>query len=315
CPPPPFGESTESQSRVRWGFLLLVSVLVYGSHAPLISWCKIDGQIPFSSSSVVVLIELAKLLVSIALWTAQDRGGKAGVTLSARGVCPLAIPALLYALNNNLVVHMQRHMDPSTFQVLSNLKIASTAVLYTILLHKPLSLLKWLALFLLMAAGACQTYSGFSSRQEPWTETHLYITMQGLAMMLVYCTISGLSAVFTERILKSQQLPLNLQNLFLYLFGLLINLGVHLASSPDGGFFQGYSVWVGLIISTQALNGLLMSVVMKYDTNITRLFVISCSMLVNTTLSVCFFSLQLTPHFLVAVLLVSLAIHLYYRVK
>lgn len=294
---------------------MLLSVLVYGSHAPLISWCKINGQIPFSSSSVVVLIELAKLLVSVALWAAQGRSGVAGIRLSARAVCPLALPALLYALNNNLVVHMQRHMDPSTFQVLSNLKIASTAVLYTVLFRKRLSLLKWLALLLLMAAGICQTYSGFSSQQEPGTETRLYITGQGLAMMLVYCTVSGLSAVYTEHVLKSQQLPLNLQNLYLYLFGSLINLGVHLTSSPGGGFFKGYSGWVGLIIGSQALNGLLMSVVMKYDTNITRLFVISCSMLVNTTLSICFFSLQLTPHFLAAVLLVSLAIHLYYRVK
>ncbi|XP_067852100.1 probable UDP-sugar transporter protein SLC35A4 [Heptranchias perlo] len=298
------------RGRFRWAFALLLAVLVYGSHAPLIALCKVSGKVPFSSSSVVVLVELTKLSASTALLLARDRGSLGSASL--RAALPFALPAALYAANNNLVVHMQRHMDPVTFQVLSNLKIVATAAFHSLLLRQRLSPRRWLALLLLTAAGACQAGGGLGGEGE---DTRPYLTPLGAVAVAAYCSISGLSAVCTERALKSQPLPLSLQNLFLYAVGLAINSAAHLASSPAGGFFEGYSAWVGVIVATQALNGLLMSAVMKYDSSITRLFLISCSMLVNAALSVLLFQLQLTPLFFVAVGLICVAIHLYYRVR
>ncbi|MBN3274424.1 S35A4 protein, partial [Polyodon spathula] len=213
---------------------------------------------------------------------------------------------------------MQIHMDPSTFQVLSNFKIASTALLYSAFLRKQLSRRQWLSLALLMAAGICHTYSSMDTPKHKVDEaisgTQFHITVLGLLLVFVYCIVSGLAAVYTELILKTQRLPLNLQNLFLYFFGIVVNSGTHLASAEGSGFFDGYSRWVGVIVVTQALNGLLMSVVMKHSSNITRLFVISCSMLVNAVYSVALFSLQLTPLFFVSVFFIAVAIHLYYHV-
>ena len=53
---------------------------------------------------------------------------------------------------------------------------------------------------------------------------------------------------------------------------------------------------------------------MKHSSNITRLFVISCSILVNALLSVALFNLQLTLLFFIAVSCIGLAVHLYYGV-
>ncbi|KAK1161070.1 putative UDP-sugar transporter protein SLC35A4 [Acipenser oxyrinchus oxyrinchus] len=304
--------------QVSWGLLLTLSVLIYGSHAPLITLCKVDNKIPFSSSSCVVLIELAKFIVSLGLLFLRDRHSL-HIAVSWKHVVPYAVPALLYAVNNNLVVFMQVHMDPSTFQVLSNLKIASTALLYSAALRKHLNCRQWLSLALLMAAGICHTYSSMGTPKQKVDEaipgTQFHITALGLLLLLVYCIVSGLAAVYTELILKTQRLPLNLQNLFLYFFGIVVNSGAHLASAEvSSGFFDGYSRWVGVIVVTQALNGLLMSVVMKHSNNITRLFLISCSMLVNAVYSVALFNLQLTPLFFVSVFFIALAIHLYYHV-
>ncbi|XP_067422981.1 probable UDP-sugar transporter protein SLC35A4 [Emydura macquarii macquarii] len=303
-------------SRVLWVLMLVLSIAVYGSHAPLLTLCKVDGKIPFSASSVVVLTELTKLVLSLVSLLIWDRR-KLGVSLSWCHAAPFALSALLYTANNNLVVHMQLFMDPSTYQVLSNLKIGSTALLYSMFLHQRLSLHKWLALFLLTAAGVSYTYGGLQDLQHSSSssEMQLHVTIVGLLLISVYCLISGLSAVYTEVILKTQPLPLNLQNLFLYFFGVLLNLIVHLLSSNGAGFLDGFSFWVLVIVVSQALNGLIMSVVMKHSSNITRLFVISCSMLVNALLSVMLFSLQLTAFFFLAVLLIGLAIHLYYGVK
>ncbi|NXU46666.1 S35A4 protein, partial [Drymodes brunneopygia] len=294
-----------------WALMLLLSVAIYGSHAPLLTLCKVDGAIPFSSTSVVVLVELTKLALSLLLLLGARE--PLGVALSWRHAAPFALSALLYAANNNLVVHMQLFMDPSTFQVLSNLKIVSTALLYSLLLRRRLGARRWLALLLLLAAGVTYSCGGLRGHGDP-RGMSLHVTPVGLLLLSVYCLISGLSAVYTEAILKSQALPLSLQNIFLYFFGVLLNLMGSVWSSTEGGFLEGFSLWVLLVVLSQALNGLIMSVVMKHSSNITRLFIISCSILVNALLSVALFNLQLTLLFFVAVACIGLAVHLYYGV-
>ncbi|KAJ1127991.1 hypothetical protein NDU88_006384 [Pleurodeles waltl] len=309
--PRPVGHRLRS---VLWVIMLMLSVMIYGSHAPLINLCKINGELPFSSSSVVLLIELVKFLTSVVLLLIWDRTSPVA-SLSWHLAAPFAISALLYGANNNLVVHMQHFMDPTTYQVLSNLKIGSTALFYSIFLNKRLSLRKWMALFLLMMAGIMYTYGGIQDQENPASESQLHITLPGLGMMLLYCLISGLSAVYTELILKTQPLPLNVQNLFLYSFGIAMNLVMQVTSGHSRGFFEGFSVWVVVIVVSQAVNGLIMSAVMKHGSNITRLFIISCSMLVNGLLSYLLFSLNLTALFFMSVLCIGLSVHLYYGTK
>lgn len=304
--------------RTQWSVLFVLMVLIYGSHAPLITLTKIDGRVPFSPSSCVVMIELAKLLISlVTLFLSGDISTLLAPPPLAL-VAPYAVPAVLYALNNNLVVLMQAYMDPSSFQVLSNLKIASTALLYSLCLGKRLRPAQWSALGLLMCAGVCHAYIsldlGDPERADAEKGLRLHITALGLFLMLVYCFASGLAAVYTERVLKSQRLPLSLQNLYLYVFGVAIN-GISSSSSSlgsDKSLLEGYSGLVWVIIAGQAANGLLMSMVLKHGSGITRLFVISCSMLVNALLSWAILGLQLTAFFPLCVCMIGLAAYLYY---
>nr|XP_033783726.1 probable UDP-sugar transporter protein SLC35A4 [Geotrypetes seraphini]XP_033783727.1 probable UDP-sugar transporter protein SLC35A4 [Geotrypetes seraphini]XP_033783728.1 probable UDP-sugar transporter protein SLC35A4 [Geotrypetes seraphini] len=300
--------------RLLWGLMLLLSVIIYGSHGPLITLCKVDGTVPFRSSSVVLLIEASKLVLSFVFMLIWDRDSFQA-PWSWHLAAPFALPALLYGVNNNLVVLIQQFMDPSTYQVLSNLKISTTAVLYSIFLHQRLTLRKWFALFLLTVAGVCYAYGGLQDHQDPAANMQPYITLPGFGMVFIYCLISGLSAVYTELILKTQNVPLNVQNLFLYSFGIVLNLGANVAYSPGAGFFDGFSFWVLVIIASQALNGLIMSLVLKHSSNIARLFIISSSLLVNGLLSFLLFGLQLTGLFFLAILLISLSVYLYYGIK
>ncbi|XP_068596727.1 probable UDP-sugar transporter protein SLC35A4 [Brachionichthys hirsutus] len=302
--------------RIHWGVLFGLMALIYGSHAPLIALTKNDDEVPFNPSSCVVMIELAKLLISLAAFVLSTGTSTPPPTLVL--MAPYAVPAVLYALNNNLVVLMQGYMDPSSYQILSNLKIASTALLYSLFLGKRLRPVQWLALGLLMCACVCQTYSNLDlgdaeRRAEAEQGPRLHITTWGLFLVLVYCFVSGLAAVYTEMVLKSQKLPLSLQNLYLYAFGVAINGFSSYFTTSENSFLEGYSGVVWIIIAGQVANGLLMSVVLKHGSGITRLFVISCSMLVNALLSWAILGLQLTPFFLLPVSLIGLAAHLYYR--
>ncbi|CAI9619828.1 unnamed protein product [Staurois parvus] len=227
--------SADILRRVQWTIMLILSVIIYGSHAPLISICRVDGVIPFSSSAVVLLIEVLKCIISLACLLITEKK-PFDMSVSWRLALPYAFPAILYGANNNLVVHMQHFMDPSSFQVLSNLKIVSTALLYSIFLGQRLSIRKWFAMFLLTAAGVFYSYGGIRDVEEASAAMQLYNTLPGLLIMLIYCLISGMSAVYTEMTLKTQKIPLNLQNIFLYSFGIVINLLAHIIRKSQWWF-------------------------------------------------------------------------------
>lgn len=305
--------------QARWTLMLLLSTAMYGAHAPLLALCHVDGQVPFRPSSAVLLTELTKLLLCafslLVGWQAWPVGGPPW-----RQAAPFALSALLYGASNNLVIYLQHYMDPSTYQVLSNLKIGSTALLYCLCLQRRLSARQGLALLLLMVAGAFYAAGGLqdSGNTVPGpppaaaSTMPLRITPLGLLLLILYCFISGLSSVYTEQLMKRQRLPLALQNLFLYTFGVLLNLCLHAGSGPGPGLLEGFSGWAALVVLSQALNGLLMSAVMKHGSSITRLFVVSCSLVVNAILSAALLGLQLTATFFLATLLIGLAVHLYY---
>eukprot|EP00058_Branchiostoma_floridae_P005325 XP_002590813.1 hypothetical protein BRAFLDRAFT_90054 [Branchiostoma floridae] len=291
-------------SSLQWTVMLISGVLIYGSHSVLLNLCKVDGKIPFNSASVVLMIELTKLLFSLTMRRLElgirVGSGRLGLPKVKYWV-PFSVPALLYCINNNIVVHIQLYMDPASFQVLSNLKIATTAVLYRMVMRSYGGL---------MNAGTVDEYD---------TSSKVHVTMWGLVLVLTYCAISGTSGVYTEFILKRQpQLSLHVQNILLYIFGAVLNLFVFLGSSwssTDGtaDFFAGYTVITWVIILTQAGNGLIISAVMKHASNITRLFIISCAMLVTTVASMVLFSLELNLYFCVSFVLVIVAMVLYHR--
>ena len=65
-------------------------------------------------------------------------------------------------------------------------------------------------------------------------------------------------------------------------------------------------------IQLQAMNGLILSAVMKHSSNLIRLLIIACAMVVNTALSMAIFSLQLNLYFNIAFILVIVALKLYH---
>ena len=139
-------------------------------------------------------------------------------------------------------------------------------------------------------------------------------------MIFIYCTLSGLAGVYNEWILKKYYSEsLHVQNIYLYTYGTVLNLiptiGIPLFKSQSLyqlNLFKGFSIFTWLIIMTQALNGLFMSVVIKHTSNIIRLFVISFSLIVTAVLSVIIFGLALNFYFFTSFISMMCALWLYY---
>ncbi|ESO10641.1 hypothetical protein HELRODRAFT_142702, partial [Helobdella robusta] len=221
-----------------------------------------------------------------------------------------AVPALLYCSNNNLAVHLQNYMDPATYQVLSNLKIVTTAVLYRIIIKRTMSNVQWLAIILLFIAGSDHTPDSTSSSSS----SVLHITTTGVFGILIYCSVSGFSGVYCEYILKDKfEVSIHLQNTVLYSFGVILNFFtfVYYSLSDDFNLVRGFNIYVWLIIITQTFIGLIISMVMKHSSNITRLFIISSAAVVTAILSVIVFHMHLNAYFCISfvVFIVSLALY------
>lgn len=139
-------------------------------------------------------------------------------------------------------------------------------------------------------------------------------------MVLIYCTISGLAGVYNEWILKKYYTEsLHLQNIYLYIYGSILNSIPSVAiplvlsrSLSQINPFEGFSIYTWLVVITQALNGLFMSVVIKHTSNIIRLFVISFALIVTTVLSVIVFHMVLNFYFFISFAAMTCALWLYY---
>eukprot|EP00053_Salpingoeca_punica_P003533 m.43656 g.43656 ORF g.43656 m.43656 type:complete len:380 (+) comp12245_c1_seq2:107-1246(+) len=302
-----------------WWAVIATGVLFTGSHSVLISLSKdAAGRIPFQGASVVACQELAKLLICTVLHMAGGRGQRlpsvAGGHLQPAFLL-YALPAASYAINNNLAVFLQTQMDPATFQILCNLKIGTTAVMYRLLLGRPMRSQQWWALSLLCAAAMLSTAGSLAADpRQAASERATHITSLGLFLIIAYCINSGFSGVFTEYIMKKHPaLTVYYQGILLYSFGSVVNVGGFLFSTEEASsFFEGFGPLVWLIIITQAVNGLIFATIMKHASNILRLFVIAGAMLVATALAWLVLGLRLTWHFWAAALLMVAATAIYY---
>lgn len=316
-PVPPLVEGEKPVNPVVWNFMIICGVLIYGSYTILIHLCEADGKLPFSSASMVLVTEVVKLIISINFFIYENHGEPFKLP-SFRSALPFAVPGVLYCINNNLGVHLQLQMDPATYQVLSNLKILSTAILYRLIIKRPVSWIQWIALTMLALAGGCNSYGGLMAKPEESSAGVIHITWLGLGMISIYSTISGMAGVYTEYILKGKyETSIHMQNGLLYIFGIILNGSIWVFGTARGeeswNLFKGYNTYTWLLVFSQAIIGLIMSAVMKHASNITRLFLISCAMLVTTFLSVLIFHLHLNAFFCAAFFLVFIALYLYHK--
>ena len=113
---------------------------------------KQAGAPPYNATSVVLLTELVKLCMAVGLYLRRD-GTTAQLVLAISHSLPLlmkySIPAMLYCIYNNLVYVNLKTFDPGTYNVLMQLRIVITGVIYQQAFAKRLNRYQWAALVLI----------------------------------------------------------------------------------------------------------------------------------------------------------------------
>ena len=323
-------DSKEKSSRISqsvfFRLIICFQIIAYGSYSILVHLCQQNQTIAFSSLTLNLLIELFKLILSLSalIYSKEIHLNQMNCCRVFRQSLPYSIPALLYFVNNNLAVHLQIQMDPTSYQILSNFKIFTTTILYRLIMKRTMMKQQWFGLVLLFLGGlsySCGLMRNSSSKSKLDSDIdkhEMYIHPLGIPMIFVYCILSGLAGVYNEWILKrNYQESIHLQNIFIYIYGTVFNFIPILpliiqTSSIQVNLLHGFSFYTWLIVFTQVFNGLFMSVVMKYSSNLVRLFIISFSLIVNAVLSLIVFHINLNVYFFISFLIMICALLLFH---
>lgn len=275
----------------------------------------------YASSTAVFMMELIKFLTcnGVVIHDGYKNGqGINGYLINVEQeivqkpmeMLKLAVPSLLYTVQNNLLYYALSHLDAATFQVGYQVKILTTAFFSMFLLGKSLSLLQWISLVILTCGVSMAQLAAHENKAE-----HENTTAGFIAVLLAACT-SGFSGVWFEKILKGSTTSLWMRNIQMGVSSLIIGfLGVFLSSDRESvvqnGFFFGYSSIVWVVILLQAIGGLVVAVVVKYADNILKGFAASFSIVTSCILCYFFFDFRPNFLFLVGAVFVNFSMYLY----
>ncbi|QHO27455.1 CMP-sialic acid transporter [Arachis hypogaea] len=312
------------RAKAKWKLKSVVTLaltILTSSQAILIVWSKRAGKYEYSVTTANFLVETLKCAISLValarIWKKEGvtEDNRLSTTLDEVIVYP--IPAALYLVKNLLQVGdaclcllwSQLIIICSWLSDIKNLNIISTGVLYRIILKKRLSEIQWAA-FILLTAGC--TTAQLNSNSDRVLQT----PFQGWVMAIVMALLSGFAGVYTEAIIKKRpSRNINVQNFWLYIFGMGFNAIAILVQDFDAvmkkGFLHGYSPITVLMIFNHALSGIAVSMVMKYADNIVKVYSTSVAMLLTAVVSVYLFGFHLSLAFFLGTTVVSVAIYLH----
>jgi len=281
------------------------------------------GDKPYLISAAVVSAEALKVMVCMVLirnkqpsWSAV--ADQLTEEFMNRDTLKLAIPGLLYLIQNNLLFIALSNLEAAVYQVTYQLKLMTTAMFSVTMLGKRLSLEQILALFVLTGGVALVQLSEAQSSHERTTNSNNQDPLLGLGCVLLACVSSGFAGVYLERVMKyGRPVSIWMRNVQLGVFGFGFGMVSVIGSDFDkvwkDGFFQGFNPIVWNVVVIQAAGGLLIAAVIVYADNILKGFATSVSIVLSSLISVVLFSFQLSFGFVVGSSMVIIAVVVYGR--
>mmetsp|Transcript_4593 Transcript_4593/g.8363 ORF Transcript_4593/g.8363 Transcript_4593/m.8363 type:complete len:365 (+) Transcript_4593:41-1135(+) len=280
---------------------------------------RIKGGVPYKTTSAVLLQELMKFIFAFTMWFKFDfKKRYDGLSnFNLKDFLMYAVPGLTYAMQNSIVFSAIAILGPPTFQVFSNFKIVTTAILYRIILGRDLTVIQWLAVVLLFTAMVIVKVNVFFNTEEvdgAWASKSELIFGGGLLIFNSF--LSAFSGVFNEWLIKKidPEAPLQFKNMQLYFFGIVLNLIGNLLQGSNGdgdGFFSGFSPVVWIIILNNAALGMSVAFIMKYADNVVKCFTGAVAVYIATYLSSQFFDEKIDLAFMCGVVVLTVALYLY----
>ncbi|TQE08443.1 hypothetical protein C1H46_005918 [Malus baccata] len=286
---------------MQWYFVAALLTVLTSSQGILTTLSQSNGKYKYDYATVPFLAEVFKLIVScLLLWRECRISPSVRMTTDWKSVRLYPIPSVIYLIHNNVQFATLVYVDTSTYQILGNLKIVTTGILFRLFLRKKLSNIQWIAIVLLAVGTTTSQVKGCG---EASCDSLFSAPIQGYMLGILSACMSALAGVYTEFLMKKNNDSLYWQNVQLYTFGVIFNIARLLFDDFRGGFengpwwqrlFNGYSLTTWLVVLNLGSTGLLVSWLMKYADNIVKVYSTSMAMLLTMVLSVYLFTFKPT---------------------
>ncbi|XP_054465901.1 UDP-galactose translocator isoform X3 [Anoplopoma fimbria] len=318
------GSRSQSEVNRRLKYISLAVLVV--QNASLILSIRYVRTLPgdrFYATSAVVMAELLKVATCLIIILLQKRFNVKetvyflvdSIVFQYKDTLKLAVPSLIYTLQNNLQYIAISNLPAATFQVTYQLKILTTALFSVMMLRKSLSRVQWVSLLLLFSGVAVVQVQQEGKKEASVSDGTNQNYTVGLVAVVISCLSSGFAGVYFEKILKGSSASVWMRNVQLGIFGTALGmLGLWWkdgAAIAEHGFLFGYTDMVWCVIFNQAFGGLLVAVVVKYADNILKGFATSFSIVVSTVMSVYLFGFHVDLLFSAGAGLVIGAVYMY----
>ncbi|URE36214.1 hypothetical protein MUK42_34436 [Musa troglodytarum] len=263
---------------MRWYLVAALLTLLTSSQGILTTLSQSHGKYKYDYATVPFLAEVFKLMVSgFFLWKeCQASSSAPRMTTDWKSVRLFPIPSIIYLVHNNVQFATLTYVDPSTYQIMGNLKIVTTGILFRFFLRRKLSTLQWMAIVLLTVGTTTSQVKGCG---EASCDSLFSAPIQGYMFGLLSACLSALAGVYTEYLMKKNNDTLYWQNVQLYTFGAIFNMARLMMDDfrvglENGPWWQrllnGYTVTTWLVVLNLGSSGLLVSWLMKYADNIVK---------------------------------------------
>ncbi len=244
----------------------------------------------YSASVAVLMDELIKLIFCLIMIFVAYRKEKKESSFfvflkvnvfKLESFLHIAVPAVCFAIQKNLIFIAVSNLDAATFQVAAQGKILTTALFSYLILNNELSRRQVFALFLLLF-GVCLVQFEISQRASKSSNPNDDPFIGFLAISGV-CISSGFASVYFEWILKkssssgnhtqSQWYDIWIKNFQLaILTGTPASIPVLLNENDIMNPFRGFTLLVWFVVLLSSAGGLLVALVIKYADNILKNF-------------------------------------------
>jgi len=270
------------------------------------------GGFDYSVPSSTMLSEALKLVISVVLLVLSVVRGQVNAVLNEDSLAEFfsyMLPAAIYFVNNNCIFFILQAVDPTTFQLLSQMKTIFTGLLFRVFLKRHLTAVQYLALVTLACGTACSQLPS-SGKHLKSGAGHATAPLFGMLLSLLSSLLSALGGIYNERLLKGRPTAsIHWQNIQMYIWG--VGFNAIAAWQKDGtamarnGILAGFNRSAWLVVICNALNGLAISAVLKYADNIARVYAHAIAMMVTMAVSTQLFNAPITPQLVLAVTLVG----------
>jgi UDP-sugar transporter A1/2/3 len=254
-----------------------------------------QGQ-KYIPSTAIFITEIFKVLISIIffLFTTSNPSQLKFPSIK------MALPALLYTIQNNILYIAINKLDTATFQITYQLKIFSTALFSSILLKKKLFKYQWIAIILLIIGVSMVQYTSLtpSSSNSNWwglidDQENVQNRLLGFICVFLASILSGFAGSSFELLLKNgstkKQNNIWSRNIELGLYACLLSFSSMFIQDynliQENGILFGYNRFTWYVILAQAIGGIIVSLVVKYADSIVKSFATCFSIILSGLIS------------------------------